>query len=288
MAKNFYTELFSIYAINRNHSNIHNIRSKIRRCLEAEYPGKTWDELSLFHQKHFSLVTMRKYLLEQTNQKDKANRNLQKEDDLFFNGIKLLSDHNKNVDKLFKMYYDSNAPIEEQEKSYQDYCKDLSSMFPTENIPTFDEWKANPLRLYDIQQSIIDENLLALQNSEYISKNSVSQNSIDHIVVECIRKIVEDKLGVTIDIDGIADCLITTQDIKLTESMYLESDDELLTEADKEILSKVKTSDNTLESLIANKTKIPCGDKMHNKELLYALHRLETLDFIKPKSKSSI
>lgn len=227
MSKAIYDELFKFYVIRRDSKNIRNIRTVIRDRFKKEFPSKApeeWEDLTDIEKDYFKLITMRDYLTDKSGDFKKVKKNFKDTDNRMLKAYKLMQEQNQYISKLYKQYFDESATVEKQHEAYEEFCKDLNILFPQEQTPHFEEWKKHPLRLYDIQQSLIDERLKELQTQKYY--NPISQNSIDHIVIECICKIIQKELKITIDIDSIKHCLEMSHYTELVNSSQFNSSNE--------------------------------------------------------------
>ncbi|GEM_PF-5680793 len=261
MSKDIYDELFNFYCIRRNRDNIRNIRRTIRERLKKEYPSKTWDELDDYQKHKFKVYVMKDYLLEQSGNRDKANKNLKEAYNELFEAYEVVGEHNKTYETLHKQYFNESDSDEIQKASYKEYCYELRNMFPDEQIPSFDEWKKHPLRLYDIQQEKLHDELKAYQNKNYNNTKQVPQDKIDHVVLECVVKVIEDKLKTEINIDDITHCL--------EASFYTD-----IIESNKQSITK---------PALSSEKENPINDTMlKSYDIIESIKRLNKLDFISP------
>lgn len=265
MAKEIFTELFNYYEISRmNDTKNRRIRKVIKERLAKAYPSREWAELTDFEKQTFKLVTMKDYLIEESKNKTKIERKIKAElENTLYEANKALSAHNNYIDLLFKQFYDESASIEENHDSYLIFSSYCQKYFPSEIPPTYEEWIERPLRLYDIQQSIFEKNI-ELDNP-YSSKCApVSQSKIDHVILECVLLILENKLGTTIDIASIRHCLEMTQDIDFLNTDSLQSDVDIsLPESEEEQKRQIT----------------------YNLDLMQSIRKLDEHDFIKENNR---
>ena len=210
MSKNIYDELFDFYHINRARPNIRNIRSTIRERLKKQYPGKTWDELDDYQRYEFKVHTMRDYLLKHTGYAKKVEKQLEEAQKGELEAFRIVNEHNEQFRTQFIEYYKESDTEEEQKKAYKEFCNNVRQLFPKETIPSFEAWKNHPITLYSIQQSSLDEALKEYQSKNYskpLRTIPIKQSEIDHIIIECILKFLEEKYKVTVDVSAIEDCL---------------------------------------------------------------------------------
>lgn len=226
MKKEIYTELFEYYFISKNDDTRNRrIRKIIRERLKKTFPSRKWEELTEIEKQQFKLVTMKDYLIKfSRNQKEtevKIKEDLEK---TLFKANEALAKHNKYIETLFTQYYDASAPEEEQHDSYLLFCENLHQYFPTEVPPTFEEWKAHPLRLYDIQQNLLWNPDPYPQEHGLYESASVTQSQIDHTVLECILIVLERELNCKIDIASIKHCLDMTSNIEDISAVPLQAE----------------------------------------------------------------
>lgn len=230
MSKEIFTELFSYYNVNnRSDKTKRAMRKVIKERLSKAYPGKTWSDLTELEQRRFKLVTMKDYLIKKTPdlKRDVICQKIDSEiSDTLLEVNEEIEEHNKYMDILFRQFYDNTATEEQNRNSYDEFCYYLSKYFPYEKPQSFEEWKNRPLRLYDIQQSIIHEiNIQTREESEADDYTTpVTQAEIDHVTLKCLVKVIEEKLNVTIDTDSIHHCLEVTRNIDQFENEWIQNE----------------------------------------------------------------
>lgn len=258
MAKEIYTEIFQFYhVLNKDDTT----KRAMRKVIKTRLKPRIWENLTDIEKAEFKLVTMKDYLLNYTPQRYKAEveKNIEIElKTVLLQANKALKTHNDEIELLYKQFYDENATEEENRNSYKEFCDLLPKYAPTATVPTYDEWIEQPLRLYDYKQSEI-YNYECTNGSQNYHGETVSQEKIDHYVLECIRKILEDKYRIIIDTDNIRHCLEVTQDIDLIE------DEILISDIDK---SSPMSEDLQIKAI------------QNNLNLMDAYRKLNTLDFI--------
>ncbi len=220
MAKEIYTEIFQFYhVLNKNDST----KRAMRKVIRTRMGTRDWDKLSDIEKREFKLVTMRDYLIEYTPKHKRAEVEKNIENELkatLLSAHKALKMHNDEVEELYKHFYDENASEEENLNAYKEFCDLLHKYFPTLPAPTYAEFKEQNPRLIDYYQTV-NNNFAYSNNSQESHVNIVSQDKIDHYVLECVRKVLKDKLDITIDENSIRHCLEITQDIDLIENEHL-------------------------------------------------------------------
>ena len=249
MTKEIYTEIFQFYHV----INIADAAKRaMRKVIRTRLNSRVWENLTAIEKAEFKLITMKDYMLNYTPERKKAEVKKNIENELkktLLQANLALKSHNDEVELLFKQFYDENATEEEKRASYKELCDLIPKYAPTTTIPTYDDWIKQPLRLYDYKQSELNNRDQTDSLQDY-SCETVSQEKIDHYVLECIRKILEDKDHIIIDVDSIHHCLEVTQDIDLIENELLLSDtDKVLPMSEEE---QKKAIQNNLTIMEAN------------------------------------
>ena len=218
------------------------VKKQIRRKFHEIYhynDNKTWlwDELSEMQQLAFIYITMHDYLF-------------------------------KIVDKVYERIANQEEQIKEKEKDYNEFKKAFKQVLPPHlNPPTFEEWnKENqqiPRRLKDYELEAVLNNTSnePYDSDEYIDttmsiaefNNRVNADT-DHVVLQCIVKILEELELAKINIDEIeknSQVLISNIDMSISPPLDY---DELLAMSREERLQEIDKryegdKDNTSENL---------------------------------------
>lgn len=281
-----YDYVFEIYGLKKHTKALkEKYRKTIRKRFEKFYPGRTWKGLSPAEKVLFACHDIRKemfqrYFKEATQtEKDTANENIDKKIEEVLRGDSyLLVKHNRNMDNMFeKVYYNPEDSNYAKKKKYEEFCSDLSDINSRISAPGYEEWvnwnkdAANgktPPRLYDYVMSFYND--MERVDMEY----TVQQSDVDHVVIEILKKVIEDKLEIKIEIDipKIKECLFYLHNpnpyyVKESERLPSEFDSFLKGEADSSSESKKDISREEQERL-----------RNDNRYLLY-LKMLENLDF---------
>ena len=268
MSKEIFTELFSYYNVNnRSDKTKRTMRKVIKERLSKAYPGKTWSDLTELEQRRFKLVTMKDYLIQKTPdlKRDIICQKIDNElSDTLLEVNEEIEEHNKYIDVLFRQFYDNTASEEQNRYSYDEFCYYLTKYFPDEKPQSFEEWKKRPLRLYDIQQSIIHEIHIQAQEEREFDNYTVpvTQAEIDQVTLKCLVKVIEEKLNVSIDTDSIRHCLEATRNIDQLENELIQN------EIEKDSSVPIEEQELIIRS---------------NRAMIDANRKLKALDFISKK-----
>ena len=209
MTKEIYTVLFDYYEIPKfDDTKNRRIRKVIRERLAKAYPAREWDELTELEKQTFKLVTMKDYLIRESRNDKKVEKRIKSElENTLYKANIDLSEHNKHYEILHKQFYDTSAPEDVQQKSYNEFCSYIKEWYPNEDIPSFEEWKTNPIRLYDIEQRRLEEIRSSYYNNNSDESVPITQAEIDHVALECLIIIIERELQTSIDLKSIKHCL---------------------------------------------------------------------------------
>lgn len=212
-------------------------RKLIKRRFEKLFHWKNWEELSQTEKNTFVYIDLKEdmfhhYVTENTKQKRIAKKIDEKLREILC--PEYLMEHNRKNANMFRTDYykpeDSDTP---KRKAYAEFCRDLSAINSRVPIPGFDEWiqqneraraseQGRGLRIYDYVMDFYYNP--GSQNAE--SKNKVSQTEVDHVVVEILKKKIEEELGIEINIPKIQECLsfIKNNEFEEFEEMPTEYD----------------------------------------------------------------
>lgn len=265
------------------------VKKQIRRKFHDIYHDDDkkkwlWDELSEMQQLAFIYITMHDYLFKIVDEvydakkaddikkevNEKVTLNLQVFD--LQNQQNLISDKYYYRKEVYERIANQEEQIKEKEKDYNEFKKAFKQVLPLHlNPPTFEEWdKENqqiPRRLKDYELESVLNNTCNEQfdSDEYIDttmsevdfKNRVKAET-DHVVLQCIVKILEELEFAKINIDEIeknSHALISNIDMSISSPLYY---DELLAMSREERLQEIDKmyeidKDGTLENLTYEK-----------------------------------
>ena len=261
------------------------VKKQIRRKFHEIYhynDNKTWlwDELSEMQQLAFIYITMHDYLFKivdkvyDAKKADDIKKEVNEKVTLNLQVFNLQNQQNLISDKYYyrKEVYERIANQEEQikekEKDYNEFKKAFKQVLPPHlNPPTFEEWdKENqqiPRRLKDYELEAVLNNTgnEPYDSDEYIDttmsiaefNNRVNADT-DHVVLQCIVKILEELEFAKINIDEIeknSQVLISNIDMSISPPLDY---DELLAMSREERLQEIDKryegdKDNTSENL---------------------------------------
>ncbi len=260
------------------------VKKQIRRKFHKIYhydDNKTWlwDELSEMQQLAFIYITMHDYLFKIVDEvydakkaddikkevNEKVTLNLQVFD--LQNQQNLISDKYYYRKEVYERIANQEEQIKEKEKDYNEFKKAFKQVLPLHlNPPTFEEWdKENqqiPRRLKDYELEAVLNNTSnePYDSDEYIDttmsiaefNNRVNADT-DHVVLQCIVKILEELRLAKINIDEIeknSQVLISNIDMSISSPLDYDerlamSREERLQEIDKRYeIDKDNTSEN--------------------------------------------
>lgn len=260
MAKEIYTEIFKFYHVQNMDDTT---KRAMRKMIKNRLKNRKWENLSDIEKNEFKLVTMKDYLLNYTPERYRieVGKNIETElKTTLLRANKALKAHNEEIAILYKQFFDETATEEENYNSYKELCANIPKYAPTASIPSFEEWKEHPLTLYDYKQSEIF-NGFQNDNSKY-----VTPEKIDHYIVKCLKKIIEDELNITINVDSIRQCLENIQDIDLIENEPLQTEIDKTSPLSEEIQKQLK---------------------QNNLNIMESCRKLKTLDFISKRKTNS-
>lgn len=180
--------------------------------LEEHSLDNRWKKLSPLEKDKFVYIDIKEDIFERyvgdKNKKENISKKIDEKLKTIFED-RVLAEHNKKVFNEYRTDYynpeDSDTP---KRKAYDEFCKDLFDINNLVPRPSYDEWvqwneKAikvggTPLRIYDYIKSYYND--LDLQKD-------VSQAEVDHVVIEILRKFIDEEWGIEINIPKIRECL---------------------------------------------------------------------------------
>lgn len=160
-----YNTIFNIYGLNGANKTKKNVtRRIIRKKLKRLYGDKKWDELTDYQKEKFIYSDIKDDILshlEPTKQKKVKERIQKKYDNYREELYKIkdqIKDHNQKEAVRYIQYFDKNNSEEDNRKAHDKLCENLKMYFPGIRIPSYEEWKENPMTIYDYEMCFkIDE-----------------------------------------------------------------------------------------------------------------------------------
>lgn len=277
MAKNsIYTKVFEVYGLTKPKTESYlkvktrneNIRTCIKKQFIAHHPDREWSDLSKREQDIFVYLTMREKMFKNYVLDSNVRLRLGKKLDNYIadnllNESKLVDEYNQNQSDLLRNFYPKNASEKAKQKAYKDFCIAFKKSGIKISIPTYEEWTALPLRIYDYIKSFEEEENRKLISGSY--NYLPSNQEIDHIVLQVIIKQLREKLNIEIDINDIEHCLYT---MKKYESSKMAQDFEFLK----------NDVDNTLNE---EQKELEQKRVAFNREYVVCKRKIDNLDFVK-------
>ncbi len=251
--KSVYIEIFDLYNFHyetekKKTAARKYIRTHLRECFPKYNWSdvKNWYKLSELDRYKFKFEVVRKYFMDRTEEsrKKKTETDIAEESkEHHYEERKYISGQQEYLSILHKDFYDANASEEDKRRAYDDFCYYLIKYVPNVSAPTYEEWPDSPHRLYDYQQSAMDDALKQAANDNYGKPEPVTEAETDHYALLAIIKYLEEKNSIKVDIDGIRQCLIIKRSVASKNA------------------EEMSESDNSINYLVATK-------------------KLENLDFI--------
>lgn len=195
------------------------IRKTINKYYKNLYPTKEWSELTDVERNDFKLITIREYIFEKIKypRPEEKGRTIGSKtqkiiDDLklkidhelltMHKSLKIMEEHNKTIDILYKQFYSESATEKENHNAYQEFCEHLVKFLPQLEPPSFEEWLKNPLTIYEIREEAILEYQRHHDHEDLFSYKPSKLDVLEEIIA-CLLK----ELNISIDVDGIKHCL---------------------------------------------------------------------------------
>ena len=220
-----YKEIFHFYNIKFNsNQEKQTARKFIKERLKKEFPqfdwsdSSNWDKLSVVDRNHFKTVTVREYFTVKSSSDEKTIK--QKIDtemkDKLIDARTRLKEHNEYATNLFRRFHDEDASDEENRRLYEEFITLLPNYTVTTRTPTYEEFLKGPHRLYDYQMSEINDCMMEdYYDDDPYKPTPVTEADIDHIALRSIIKYLESSLSISIDYEGIKDCLTTSNSFNM-------------------------------------------------------------------------
>lgn len=232
-----YDIIFGVYELKKgSKGDKEKYRKFITRRFEKKFPNKSWDNISQLEKDIFAYVDVKEDILERYVDESKKKRIIKRIDEKLKTILneRMLAEHNKKVFNEYRTdYYKPEASETPKRKAYDEFCKDLLDINSHVPIPGYDEWvrrnekatkeNGTPLRIYDFIMDFY---------ANVDSQNEVTQAEVDHVVIEILRKVIEEKWGIEINVPKIRECLsfIKNNEYDEFEEIPIEYDASLETE----------------------------------------------------------
>lgn len=206
--KEIYTTIYNLYELNGIPKKP-SLRRLIRRHLEEEYPGKSWNELTLLEQHTFTHILIKepiftRYIHNEPYKIKKIEQKIQRESRaMFLDADAKLKEQNEKNEKIMKQYYVESDTEQEKKEAYKQFAEDYKASIFWGTLPTYEEWTKRPLRLYDYIMEKIHES-----DQESITKEKTElHEKINDAIIKTLIKIIEDEHKIKIDLQLITDCI---------------------------------------------------------------------------------
>lgn len=236
--KSVYIEIFDLYNFHyETEKKKTAARKYIRTLLRELFPQYNWSDVSNWYKLpeldryKFKYEVVRKYFMDRTedSRKKRTEEGIAEDSNKqHYEERKYIRGQQEYIDILDKDFYDENASEEDKHRAYDDFCYYLIKYVPNVSAPTYEEWPDLPHRLYDYQQSAMDDALKQAADENYGKPEPVTEAETDHYALLAIIKYLEEKNSIKVDIDGIRQCLTIKHSVasKNAEEMA-ESDDSI-------------------------------------------------------------
>ena len=98
----------------------------IKERLSKAYPSREWDELTDLEKQTFKLVTMKDYLIKNSQNSYKVERKIKTElESTLYSANKALVAHNDYIETLYRQFFDENASEKENYSNYLQFREKL-------------------------------------------------------------------------------------------------------------------------------------------------------------------
>lgn len=258
--KSLHDKVFRIYDLERADSTK---KDAIRHYLDRKIKNVSpyiWENFNSVEKDIFIYITIRPRMLghyiTDENKIKKINRSIEnylKETHL--DAHKPLKTYNANINALRENHYDSTDSESELLQKYKHLCNSINNYNPMVPKPTFEEWKSFPRRPFDYIESFQHD---PIQYSD--TKDYPSQSEIDHVIIQLLLKIVQEKANIKIDVPLIIETLTFLKNFETNNY------DSLLNEYDPNIDIPKEEQDRLID---------------YNRQYILYKQMLDNLDFIK-------
>lgn len=221
-----YDTIFDIYELkNKDKGNRDRIRQNIRRkwktyLKELGKENANWDDLEKKEQDEFIYYEisdiMKAEHIEESVLKRIDSKIEKAMADSLLEAERLIEAENERVINIWKRYWKEGDPLWKIKNGYEQFCKDMTDYNNRIPLPTFEEFKREPLRIYDYVQDAI--------HSTRDEKNSVDHVRVNDVLIRIILQVLEEKLNLKIDRARIEEALlyIKTFDSKIADEEQLQ------------------------------------------------------------------
>ncbi|WP_026524151.1 hypothetical protein [Butyrivibrio sp. MB2005] len=258
-----YDVVFEIYGLKQaSKPTKEKIRSLVKRHLEKNYAGKTWNELSKIEKDAFVYITIRQKILDKYVDASKHNKINKRIDDYLKNQFSILESdlalrkHNSIIGAIYEQYYNPDDTESVKREKYQLLCHAIHNKNAKAPTPSFDDWCNNPLRPYDY--------IRTYEESDFYEEDDTieaTQAEIDHVILQTLLKEYSSNSNSFIDTDKIKECLTFLKNVPFDVS-----DNELLDKYDPTINLPPEEQERIIQA---------------NRRYFAYLKMLKDLDFIK-------
>ena len=211
-----YDTIFDIYELkNIQKEDRDRIRQNIRRKWKSYLKdlGKEntdWNDLEKTEQDRFIYYEISDMMKAEHIEKSVLKRidsKIQKAmSDSLLEAERNIEAENDRVINVWKRYWKEGDPLWRIKKGYEQFCKDMTNYNNRIPLPTFEEFKRAPLRIYDYVQDYI--------YSPHIEENYVDFSMVNDVLMRIVLQVLEEKLNLKIDRTLIEEALRYTQSFK--------------------------------------------------------------------------
>lgn len=252
--------VFRVYGlINADKDKKDKIRKYINRQLKKESPCN-WDEFDSIQKDTFIYITICKTMLERyvidEGKKKKIEQSINSYlKETLLNSQKPLEAYNSTMYAIRENNFDSADCESVMKQKYNHLCKTIDKYNPMVPKPTFEEWKIFPRRPLDYIESFQHDPMQYSDTNDY-----PSQAEIDHVIIQLLLKIVQEKANIEIDV------LLIKKTLTFLKNFQLNDYDSLQSKYD----PNIKIPKDKQEQLIH-----------YNQQYILYKEMLDNLDFIK-------
>lgn len=216
-----------------NKTDEYNVKSNIRRRVNQIFGEQAWENISQIEKDHFIYIDMKKYLMNFVTEENKDRIEKKIANNLKAPKIvQSMIDHNNSVS--LEPYFNKGDSEEKKRKAFEHYKEDYS-IYNNKKDPdiTYEEWSQRPsIRPYDLYQQAVLESYEETEQENSINypirDAAFTESEINRYTINTICDVLQKKLGITIDVESIRDCVTYIHDYDLVhdsaDSFQLEYD----------------------------------------------------------------
>lgn len=223
--RTIYDEVFELYQLQKKDTTFKKmIRSAVARMYQKEfdvkYSPEDWNNKAQSDKVIFLCSTIRDYMMKQID--SSKERIIGKQIDKYLKTTLVLYDkalkkYNAKREKLYDdISFTPYATEEENHQKYNELIDILNQLNPQMPTPKFEDWKKqpSPIRPIDyIRSSQFDhEN----RDDEEYPEIIPTDNEVNHIIIQCILKIIEEDFRKKVNIQSIQNALKITKQFEQT------------------------------------------------------------------------